>query len=277
MQRVDGTSVIQLTGDAGGDAYPCFSPDGKQIAFASTRSGPWQIFVMDTDGRNITQVTSGTMQCIHPSFSPDGTRLVYSAIGSKSNQWELWTANLATSEKRMIGYGLFPRWSPDKTTDRIAFQRARQRGGRWFSLWTLDLIEGEGRRLTEIAASSNAAIVSPAWSPDGTRLTFATIVGPSSPTPAGDFGKDARNRRAGKAAAKPMRDGRHDIWTVNADGSNRERLTDGNGVSLSPWWSADNRIYFISDRGGTECIWSVRAEPVRCRPSPGRPRPPPRT
>jgi len=257
MQRVDGTSVIELTGDAGGDAYPCFSPDGKQIAFASTRSGPWQIYLMDSDGRNIVQVTSGTMQCVHPSFSPDGTRLVYAAIGSKSNQWELWTANLSTNEKRMIGYGLFPRWSPDKTVDRIAFQRARQRGSRWFSLWTLDLIEGESHRLTEITASANAAIIAPAWSPDGKRLTFATIVEPAAAA-SGDVGRRSRG-----AAPKPARHGRQDIWTINADGSNRQRLTDGNGTNLSPWWAPDNRVYFISDRGGAECVWSVRADPAR--------------
>jgi TolB protein len=258
MQRVDGTSVIELTGDAGGDAYPCFSPDGKQIAFASTRSGPWQIYLMDSDGRNVVQVTNGTMQCVHPSFSPDGTRLVYAAIGSKSNQWELWTANLSSNEKRMIGYGLFPRWSPDKTVDRIAFQRARQRGSRWFSLWTLDLIEGEGHRLTEITASSNAAIISPSWNPDGSRLTFATIVEPTA-APAGDVGRRSRTG----AAPAPARRGRQDIWTVNADGSNRQRLTDGNGTNLSPWWGPDNRVYFISDRGGAECVWSVRADPAR--------------
>ncbi len=178
VQRVDGTSVTELTSDAADDAYPCFSPDGKAIAFASTRAGSWQIYVMDTDGRNVTQVTNSSLQCIHPSFSPDGGRLVYSAIGSRSNQWELWTADLRSGEKRMIGYGLFPRWSPDRTVDRIVYQKARQRGGRWFSIWTLDLIEGEGRRMTEVVASTNAAVVSPAWSPDGRRLVFATVVEP---------------------------------------------------------------------------------------------------
>jgi len=58
--------------------------------------------VMDTDGKNVIQVTSGPMQEIHPSFSPDGTRLVYCAMSNRSNQWELWTVNLSTSERRMI-------------------------------------------------------------------------------------------------------------------------------------------------------------------------------
>ena len=75
---------------------PAFSPDGKWIAFSSTRAGNWQIYMMDIDGRNVVQVTSGPMQAIHPSFSPDGTRLVYCALGGRSGQWELWTVDLRT-------------------------------------------------------------------------------------------------------------------------------------------------------------------------------------
>src|SRR5688500_18631367 len=131
---------------------------------------------MDLDGRNVVQVTSGPMQAIHPSFSPDGTRLVYSALGARSNQWELWTVNLMTGERRQVGYGLFPSWSPDKPVDRIAYQRARQRGSRWCSLSTMGRVSGEGRRMTEVAVCSNAAIVAPSWSPDGSKLAFTTVV-----------------------------------------------------------------------------------------------------
>lgn len=254
MQRVDGTAVTQLTSDASDDAFPAFSPDGRKVAFASTRAGAWQIYMMDTDGRNVVQVTNGNMQCVHPCFSQDGARIAYSAIGSRSAQWEIWIADLKTGEKRMIGYGLFPRWSPEKGVDRIAFQKSRQRGTRWFSLWTLDLIEGEGRRLTEVVSSANAAVVSPCWSPDGHRLTFATIVEPAR------IGREADDPRRAKIAKQY---GQQDIWTVDADGGNRQRLTDGNGTNLSPYWGQDSRVYFISDRGGAECVWSVRADPKR--------------
>jgi TolB protein len=195
---------------------------------------------MDTDGRNVVQVTSGPMQDIHPSFSPDGTRLAYCSMGPRSEQWELWTIDLKSQERRMIGTGLFPVWSPNKSKDQIAFQRARQRGSRWFSLWTLDLVDGEAHRTTEVAVSSNAALVSPWWSPDGENLTFSTIVEP-----------------ARTAGGRPQ--GQQDIWMIGADGSNRRRLTDGSGTNLEPYWAPDNRIYFISDRGGRECVWSVAA------------------
>jgi TolB protein len=241
LQKVDGLSVTQLTSDDADDAFPAFSPDGQRIAFCSTRGGNWDIYVMDTDGKNSIQVTSSPMQEIHPTFSPDGTRLAYSALSGRSGQWELWTVNLTSGEKRMVGFGLFPAWSPRKDKDQIAFQKARARGSRWFSLWTLDLVDGESRRVTEIAVSSNAAIVSPSWSPDGKKLSFSTIVEPAQ-----------------TVRGKPV--GQQDIWTVNADGTNRHRITDGTGICATPYWAADNRIYFVSDRGGIECIWSARAD-----------------
>lgn len=241
IQRVDGVSVTQLTSDEADDAFPSFSPDGQKIAFCSTRSGNWDIYVMDVDGKNAVQLTSGPMQEIHPSFSPDGTRLVYSAQSTRSGQWELWTVDLGSSERKMIGYGLFPAWSPRKDKDQIAFQKARARGSRWFSLWTLDLIDGEAKAVTEVAVSSNAAIVSPSWNPNGMKLSFSTIVEPTK----SDDGKPA---------------GQQDVWTVNVDGTNRRRITDGNGTSATPFWAANNRIYFVSNRAGTDSIWSAQAE-----------------
>lgn len=241
LQKVDGVSVTQLTSDDADDAFPVFSPDGNKIAFCSTRAGNWDIYLMDADGKNVVQITNSPMQEIHPSFSPDGTRLVYCAMSKRSGQWELWTVNLLSAEKRMIGWGLFPSWSPARDKDQIAFQKARARGSRWFSLWTLELTDGEAGRITEVAVSANAAIVSPSWSPDGKQISFATIVAPIK-----------------TSDGKPI--GQQDIWTVSADGANRHRITDGAAVCATPFWASNNRIYFVSDRGGTECIWSARAQ-----------------
>lgn len=235
LQRVEGTSVVQLTNDPAADAQPAFSPDGKRIAFASSRAGNWDIYVMDTEGRNVQQVTCSPAPEMHPSFSPDGHRMVYCAMSSRSGQWELWVIDLKTLEKRMVGPGLSPVWSPRKDVDRIAFQRARQRGSRLFGVWTVDLVNGEPTRWTEVASSANAAVVSPCWSPDGRKLAFTTIVQSGAST-------------------------RQEIWSVNEDGSGRQRLAGGDGTNLSPAWAVDNRVYFVSDRGGHESIWSLRVQ-----------------
>lgn len=69
------TTVVSHEGGAAG---PQFSPNGRQIAFMSNRSGPWQIWVSDADGHNARQVST-TESAGTPRWSPDGQRIVYDA------------------------------------------------------------------------------------------------------------------------------------------------------------------------------------------------------
>lgn len=241
IKRVDGTAVTQLTNDPSEDMMPTFSPDGTKIAFCSNRTGNWDIYVMDLTGGQPVQITNDPADDFHPSFSPEGRRMVYCTYGNQSGQWELAIVNLEnTGPKRFIGSGLFPTWSP--VGDRILFQRARERGTRWFSLWTLDLVNGEGVRPTEILASSNAAAITPRWSPDGKNIVFCTVVDP-----------DASLEKGPQQA---------DIWVVGADGSGRTNLTKSPFANLQPVWGKDGTIYFASNRGtdGAENIWSLRPD-----------------
>ncbi|MGA2497030.1 MAG: DPP IV N-terminal domain-containing protein [Tepidisphaeraceae bacterium] len=241
LQRVDGSSVVQLTSDPADDAQPVFSPDGKKIAFASNRTGTWNLYLMDIDGKGVQQLTNGDAQALHPSFSADGARLAYCSLSRKTDQWELWVLDLAANTRKMVGCGLFPSFSPQKGVDRLAFQKARQRGSRAFSLWTVDLVEGEPHRLTEVVAASNAAVVLPSWNRDGSKLCFSTIM-----------------LANGTDSTSTVR--AQDVWIVNADGTGRQRLTDGLGLNASPVWAPGNRVFFVSDRGGHENVWSVKIE-----------------
>lgn len=237
-QKVGGNTVTQLTGDLANDTMPAISPDGKRIAFCSDRSGSWDIYVMDINGGKPIQITNDPSHEIHPSWSIDGTQLVFSSLGSQSRQWEMVVVDVANpAQRRFIGYGLFPQFSPDGS--QILFQRARFRGTRWFSIWTLNYANGEGSRPTEIAASSNAAAINPAWSPDGKKIVFSTVINP---------GDDP--------AARPTQ---ADLWVVNIDGTGRTRLSNDGFVNLQPAWGRDGHIYFVSSRAGHDNLWAINA------------------
>ena len=241
IKRISGTAVMQLTNDPANDVMPTFSPDGKRVAFASDRTGNWDIYMVDITGGQAVQLTNDTTHDLYPSFSPDGKQLVYCTHGAQSGQWELVVIEVENpAVKRFIGYGLFPDWSPQD--NRILFQRARERGTRWFSIWTVDLVNGEGVRPTEIAVSSNAATITPTWSPDAKHIAFSTIVDPDSDT-----------------STRPTQ---ADIWIINSDGSGRSNLSNSKFANLHPVWASDNSIYFVSNRAkdAQENIWAIRPD-----------------
>ena len=247
IKGVDGVAVTQLTADPASDIQPVYSPDGQRVAFASQRSGNWDIWIIGVDGGPPVQVTRSPAVEVHPSWSPDGTSIVFCSLPAVGGQWELWiTDALSGSSNRFIGYGLFPEWSP--VGDRIVYQRARERGSRWFSIWTLTMVDGEPRYPTEVSASMTEAMIVPTWSADGSQIAFSST--PTVPPPP----------IAGIGVSENQQ---FDIWVMNADGRGRTRLTDGFTASHAPVFSSDGRVFFTADRSGHDNIWSLLPGMVR--------------
>ena len=69
----EGIGLRQLTQHPGEDRTPAWSPNGRQIAFYSTRNESGGIFLMEADGKNITELTKNGENT--PSWSPDGQQI----------------------------------------------------------------------------------------------------------------------------------------------------------------------------------------------------------
>lgn len=77
--KKDGTEIRQLTSDGFRDRGPAWSPDGKQIAFYSNRSGVLDIWVVRPDGGGLNQLTKFPRETEPwlPYWFPDLSRIVF--------------------------------------------------------------------------------------------------------------------------------------------------------------------------------------------------------
>lgn len=74
-----GGEAVQLTTQESYESSPVWSPDGKQIAFASDRFGNTDVFVMPANGGSARRLTTNSALEIPSAFTPDGKFIVFSA------------------------------------------------------------------------------------------------------------------------------------------------------------------------------------------------------
>ncbi|MFC6671372.1 TolB family protein [Marinobacterium aestuariivivens] len=73
------------------DIHPDWSPSGDELAFASNRSGQFEIWRVGGDGENLQQVTSGPGSKTWPAWSPDGESIMFTL--QKDGRYSLWLVN----------------------------------------------------------------------------------------------------------------------------------------------------------------------------------------
>lgn len=128
--------------------------------------------------------------------------------------------------------------------------------------------DGEG---VEAITKNGFINISPAWSPDGSAISYVSFKGGRPSVYIKEIGNGKETRLSisdgtslgaswapdGKKLALVIsRDGNADIYAINRDGGSLTRLTDNWGLDVSPSWSPDGKqIAFVSDRGGSPQIY----------------------
>ncbi len=128
------------------DTHPRFSPDGKRVAFASTRTGTYQIWVANTDGGGAFQLTSITATLVGmPSWSPDGSTILFHALNE--GRFELYAISAAGGTARRLMHSRAQVGGATFSADgRWIFFSSNDVGG--FQIWRMPEQGGKAVQLT---------------------------------------------------------------------------------------------------------------------------------
>lgn len=198
LVNYDGTGERQITAGQESESSPRWSPDGKYLAFTSSRTGPAkgnQVWLLDRSGGEAFQLTDvkGRLQSFE--WSPDSKRLAL-VIGDPDPEAEANAAAQANGGK--------PKPPKPIVLDRYKFKQDGQgylTSGRHSYIYLFDIATKKLERLT----TGKWDEAGPSWSPDGTRIAFVSnhAADPDRDIDAQLFVAEAKAGATEKALTKP--------------------------------------------------------------------------
>jgi Tol biopolymer transport system component len=207
--RPDGSDRTRIGPNPGG-GYLSWSPDGSMLVFTRGCCSYYRgifdndIYTGNADGSGERMIVRGGS---YPVWAPgDKIAFIRDTAGGCCSGWEIYTINFdGTEETRLTHDNAFDAdqtWSPDGA--KLAFESDRNhKPGDLFDLFT---INADGSGLRNLTPTSSGSDTKPAWSPDSRRLVF-----------------------------QGYEQGGQGLFTVDADGTRRARIT-GGGNDFSASW-----------------------------------------
>ena len=131
---LDGGEPKQLTFDKEMMGFPCWSPDGKYLAFEIKRGNDQYLAIIPGEGGTPQQlVTDHGLSWPH-SWSPDGDKIAF--VGQRDGVWNVyWVSRTTKEEKQLTHYTnqnmfvRYPAWSP--LGNQIVYEHVEFTGNVW--------------------------------------------------------------------------------------------------------------------------------------------------
>jgi dipeptidyl aminopeptidase/acylaminoacyl peptidase len=225
---VTGGEPRQLTASEKSDNTPRWSPDGRRLAFISTRDGSAQVWLINVDGGEARKVTKLSTEASGVLWSPDGKYLLFTSdVYPDCSDDECNKKRSEEREKSKVNAKIF---------DRLLFRHWKTwKDGKRSHLFVVPVDGGTARDVTpgdyDTPPFSLGGPTDYAISPDGQEICFA------------------RNTDKEEAVSTNT-----DLFTVPITGGDARRITTNPGADASPQYSPDGRYiaYRAQVRAGYE-------------------------
>jgi Tol biopolymer transport system component len=226
-----GGAPVLVASDSCAYGSVSWSPDDRSILFLKwifgrTAGALADVCVMDSDGKNEKQLTTDGRN-LRPRWFPDGNRIIFNHSGNNAG---IYIMDANGNNTRRVGevWAINADAVLSPAGDKIAMGFVTPEENKRSLLYVMNA-DGSGMKQiitapppsVSMAGGFNRNIeLSPAWSPDGSKITYACRV-----------------------------DGNSEIFVVDSDGSNNLRLTRSNKWEATPSWSKDGQhiIYLAND------------------------------
>ena len=222
----DGTQFNTYLGDVAGRevqffrpqaSQPAFNQDGSRLALHSWDNNSRGLITLDSTGANPKLIATFIEDQLPTWTADDGIVFLTRRTGDRKSQLMAADSNTERAEATVLSEGEYPSIGAN--------------GSMVFKGWgnTAFGLRQSSANVDNVKTVTNVETdTAPSLSPDGTQVVFMS-------------------RREGE---------NWDIYVINADGSDLQRLTRDNAQDGLPVWSPDgNAIAFVSNRGGPWAVW----------------------